>query len=239
MTWSIVARDPVSGAFGVAAASKFFALGALVPWVRSGLGAVATQAFINPMLGPNTLGLMEIGEDAASAVEAAVAADPGHAHRQLHAVDARGRTAGYTGLQCIDWCGHLCAENVSVAGNMLVDRVVIEHTLETYQSKSDLPFAERLLAALLAGDGAGGDKRGRQSAVLVTYTSEVYPDLNIRVDDHPDAPSELARVYAESQRDFAIFKQFIPTAENPAGITDRPKLAAAREAWARRLEAER
>lgn len=237
MTWSIVARDPASGAFGVAAASKFFALGALVPWARSGLGAVATQAFINPILGQNTLGLLEIGEDAASAVDAAMAADAGRAHRQLHVVDAQGRTAAYTGLQCIDWCGHLCAEDVSVAGNMLADRVVVEHTLETYQARTELPFAERLLTALLAGDGAGGDKRGKQSAVLVTYTTEIYPDLSIRVDDHPDAPNELARVYAESQRDFAIFKQFIPTAENPAGITDREKLAAAREAWARRHDA--
>lgn len=236
MTWSIVARDPVSGAFGIAAASKFFALGALVPWVRGGLGAVATQAFINPMLGPNTLGLLEIGEDAASAVDAAMAADAGRAHRQLHVVDAHGRTAAYTGLECIDWCGHICAEDVSVAGNMLVDRVVVEHTLETYQARAELPFAERLLTALLAGDGAGGDRRGKQSAVLVSYTTEVYPDLSIRVDDHPDAPNELARVYAESQRDFAIFKQFIPTADNPAGITDREKLAAARKAWIKQHE---
>ena len=236
MTWSIVARDPVSGAFGVAAASKFFALGALVPWLKSGLGAVATQAFVNPMLGPNTLGLLEIGEDAESALEAAIAADPGRAARQCHVVDRCGGTAGYTGTECIDWCGHICAPGVSVAGNMLVDRVVVEHTLARYQADQALPFAERLLTALLAGDAAGGDKRGRQSAVLVTYSSEVYPDLSLRVDDHPDAPNELARIYAESQREYALFRQFIPTAENPAGVTDRNRLEEARRAWAARQE---
>lgn len=236
MTWSIVARDPVSGAFGIAAASRFFALGALVPWLKSGLGAAATQAFINPMLGQTTLGLLEIGEDAAEAVAAAVAADPGRAHRQLHAVDAYGRTGAFTGEACVDWCGHVAGEGVSVAGNMLVDRVVVEHSLQAYEAAADRPFAERLLAALQAGDAAGGDKRGRQSAVLAIHSTETYPELSIRVDDHADPINELQRIYTKAQRDFVVFRQFIPTAENPAGITDRAALEEARKAWAQTRE---
>ena len=233
MTWSIVARDSQSGAIGIAVASKFFAVGALVPWIRSDIGGVATQAMVNPILGPAGLDLMAEGDDAEAALHRVLANDAGSAARQIHLIDTHGRTAGHTGGECIDWCGHDCRDGVSVAGNMLTGAEVIAATHDAYRSGTSLPFAERLLTALLAGDAAGGDKRGRQSAALLTYNGEVYPDVSIRVDDHPDALNELRRVYDVSQQDFAIFKTFMPTRANPAGVTDRTKLEAARQAAAK------
>ncbi|MDP6346148.1 MAG: DUF1028 domain-containing protein [Alphaproteobacteria bacterium] len=230
MTWSIVALDRDAGTFGVAAASRFLAVGALVPWLRGGVGAVATQAMVNPMFGPMVLDALAAGQDVEKATAAALATDAGAASRQLHAIDAAGRHAAWTGGDCIPWCGHRTGEDISVAGNMLVGEGVLTACLERFQAGAALPFAERLLAALLAGDQAGGDKRGRQSAVLRVHGREVYPDLDIRVDDHPDAPNELARVYTVSQEDFAIYRDFLPTRANPAGITDRAKLEAARAA---------
>jgi uncharacterized Ntn-hydrolase superfamily protein len=230
LTWSIVARDRTSGTLGIAAASRFFALGALVPWARQNAGAIATQAMINPMLGPAGLELLEEGLDAEAALRQLIANDAGSAARQVHLVDGAGRTAAFTGGECIDWCGHLTEDGVSVAGNMLAGPQVVEETMRTYITRPDLIFAERLLNALLAGDAAGGDKRGKQSAVLLVQGAESYPDYDLRVDDHPEAPAELRRLYEVAQGDFAIYRQFLPTRANPAGITDREKLAAARAA---------
>lgn len=228
MTWSIVARDATTNSYGIAVASKFFAVGALVPWIRSDIGAVATQAMLNPILGPVALDLLAEDVPAEVALHRVIANDPGSAARQVHLIDHHGRTAQHTGAECIDWCGHVAGENVSVAGNMLAGPEVIAATLETYQTSGNLPFAERLLTALIAGDTAGGDKRGRQAAALVVFNGEVYPDVSIRVDDHPDALNELRRVYDVSCGDFAVFKTFMSTRANPGGITDRAKLEAAR-----------
>jgi uncharacterized Ntn-hydrolase superfamily protein len=185
---------------------------------------------INPILGPAGLDLLADGIDANTALHRLVANDAGSAARQLHLIDAHGHTAGHTGGECIDWCGHECHDGVSVAGNMLTGPQVLAETLKTYTNMASLPFAERLLTALIAGDVAGGDKRGRQAAALLVFNGEVYPDVSIRVDDHPDALNELRRVYDVSLGDFAIFKTFMPTDANPAGITDRSKLEAARQA---------
>ena len=228
MTWSIIAHDKATGALGIAAASRFFALGALVPWIKSGVGAVATQAMVNPRLGPNILECLEHGQSANAALEASWVQDPNCSVRQIHVLDAHDNRAAHTGDDCIDWCGDVSGPGISVAGNMLVGRKVLQACLETYRDQAALPFAERLLHSLLAGDGVGGDKRGRQSAVLKIYTGEVYPDWDIRVDDHPDAPSELARIYAVGQGDFAAFKDLVPTEVNPAGITDPVRVAAVR-----------
>jgi len=232
MTWSIVARDPASGALGVAVASKFFAVGALVPWVRSGVGAVATQAMVNPMFGPHALQLLADGTDAEQALRWLIANDAGSAARQLHLVAADGRSAAFTGGECVDWCGHQAGTGASVAGNMLAGPDVLDATLAGYADGAALPFAERLLHALIAGDAAGGDKRGRQSAALLVHAGEDYPALSLRVDDHPDSLAELDRLYAVSRRDFAVYEQFLPTRANPAGITDRARLEAARRAAA-------
>ncbi|MBL6951598.1 MAG: DUF1028 domain-containing protein [Alphaproteobacteria bacterium] len=229
MTWSIIARDRDSGSLGIAVASRFFAVGSLVPWVRSGVGAVATQAMVNPTLGPAILDRLGNGEAVEAALTAAWGQDDGAAVRQIHVLDSHGNRAAHTGNDCIDWCGDMAATNISVAGNMLAGKSVLQACLEEYRDQAALPFPERLLRSLLAGDGAGGDKRGRQSAALKIHTAEVYPDWDLRVDDHPDAPNELARIFAVGQTTFAGYKEFIPTHLNPGGVTDRAKMAAVRE----------
>ena len=229
MTWSIIARDEETGAFGIVAASRFFALGAVVPWIKSGVGAVATQAMVNPMLGPAVLDRLAAGDGVDAALENAWGDDTGGNVRQIHVVDQQGNRAAHTGGDCVEWCGDMAGPNISIAGNMLVGGSVLQASLDEYKTKTSLPFAERLLASLLAGDRAGGDMRGRQSAVLKVYTDEIYPDWDIRVDDHPSAPDELLRIYQVGLENYAGFKEFLPTHANPAGMTDPAKLAAMRK----------
>ncbi len=229
MTWSIIAHDTESGALGIAVASRFFAVGAIVPWIRSGVGAVASQAMANPRLGPAILDRLATGDAVDAALDAAWGDDDGSAVRQVHVLDKDGRRAAHTGNNCIDWCGDMGGQDISVAGNMLVGKGVLQACLDEYNKQAALPFAERLLASLLAGDAAGGDKRGRQAAALKIYTTEDYPDWDIRVDDHPDALNELARIFAVGQIAFAAYKTLIPTNANPAGITDPAQMAAVRE----------
>jgi uncharacterized Ntn-hydrolase superfamily protein len=226
MTWSIVARDR-SGALGVAVASRFFAVGALCPHGRSGVGALATQALVNPLYGPCGLDALASGEAPAAIVRALTASDAGRDHRQVHLIDAAGRVAAHTGAACIDWCGHLAGDGWSVAGNMLAGPHVLEQTAGTYEAQARLSFAERLLAAMQAGEDAGGDKRGKQGAALLIYTSEDYAWLDLRVDDHPDPLLELRRLFDKSLERFQPFVSCLPSRGRPAGITDRNRIEAA------------
>ncbi|HTS94030.1 MAG TPA: DUF1028 domain-containing protein [Stellaceae bacterium] len=221
MTWSIIARDSSSGAFGVAVTTKFFAVGALCPHARSEVGALATQALINPTFGPRGIALMAEGVAPEHAIATLLADDLGRETRQIHLLDAEGRGAAHTGKDCIDWCGHLLRRGYSVAGNMLAGPRVIEDTASAYEMGAHLPFAERLLAALDAGQAAGGDKRGKQSAALKIHAGEEYPWLDIRADDHAEPLAELRRLYEEARRMYLVFAQFLPTARNPSGIYDR------------------
>lgn len=230
MTWSIVARDRTSGAYGVAVASKFFAVGAVCPYLASGGGALSTQSLVNPLLGVRGLRLLQARVPAAVVVEALIRADGGRAVRQLHAVDRGGAAAAYTGEACVEWAGHRTDDDVSVAGNMLVGAAVVEETFRAFKAHSDRPFAERLLRALHAGDQAGGDKRGRQAAALVTVAGEPYRDLDIRVDDHADPIGELWRLYVSAHDRFMARRQFFPTEADPLGIHDFEQLDAAIEA---------
>ena len=225
MTWSIVARDD-SGAFGVAVASRFFAVGALCPHARSGAGALATQALVNPTYATPGLNLLAQGTAAAEVVRLLVAGDPGRESRQLHVVDREGRTAAHTGSACIDWCGHLAGAGYSVAGNMLAGPRVLEDSARAFEASAGEPFALRLLAALDAGDAAGGDKRGRQAAALTIVTTEDYPFLDLRVDDHADPFRELRRLYEVSLERCQPFVACLPTRTDPAGITDRTVIEA-------------
>lgn len=227
MTWSIIARDPATGAFGIAVATRFFAVGALCPHIRAGRGAFATQALINPTFGPDGLALLDRGADAAGLVATLLDADPGRATRQLHAVDAAGRAVGHTGEACIDWCGQFLGDNLSIAGNMLVGPAVLAETQRAYEDGADLPLAERLIGALEAGEAAGGDKRGRQSAALRIHTTEDYPALDLRVDDHPDPLAELRRLYQVSRERFQVFARFLATRAKPGGTWDRAVIEAA------------
>jgi len=225
MTWSIVARDS-TGAFGVAIASKFFAVGVLCPHARSGVGAVATQALVNPLYGARALELMAQGKAPAEVVSLLIAADEGREHRQLHMIDAHGRIAAHTGSACIDWCGQLQGEGYSVAGNMLAGAQVIRDTAAAYEAGADLPFAERLIAALEAGDAAGGDKRGKQAAALLIHGAEDYPLLSLRVDDHENPLAELRRLYDKSLERYQPFVACLPGRARPAGITARTLIEA-------------
>jgi uncharacterized Ntn-hydrolase superfamily protein len=221
MTWSIVARDPETGALGVAVASRFFAVGALVPHIRAGRGAVATQAFISPVWGIEAADRIARGEAAAEIVADLVARDAGQAQRQIHMIDAAGRSAAHTGASCIDWAGHLIGEGVSVAGNMLAGPEVVAETLKSYRANAALPFAERLMTAMEAGEAAGGDKRGRQSAALRIHRDQDYPWLDIRADDHADPLAELRRLYAVAQERFLYVAEIMPTRQNFSGMADR------------------
>ncbi len=221
MTWSIVARDDETGAFGVAVTTKFFAVGALCPHAMSGTGALATQALVNPTFGPRGLRLLAEGVPADAVVRLLLAEDDGREMRQLHVIDAAGRNAAHTGGDCIGWCGHLVRVGFSVAGNMLAGPAVVVDTATAYEANAALPFAERLIGALDAGQAAGGDKRGKQSAALIVYTSEEYPELSLRVDDHAEPLGELRRLYEEAQRYFVPFKRFLPTRASPSGTYDR------------------
>ena len=221
MTWSIIARDQNSGQFGIAVATRFFAVGALVPHVKSRVGAIATQALVNRFYGSEGLRLLEQGASARDVVAAVTAVDAGRDHRQVHVVDALGRIAAHTGTACIAWCGHLADNNISVAGNMLAGPDVIENTVAAYERNAKLSFPRRLIAALRAGETAGGDKRGKQSAALVICGDEEWPILDLRVDDHVDPLAELERLEKVSRERFVHFMRILPRRADRTGVTDR------------------
>lgn len=235
MTWSIVARDPATGHLGVAVASRFFAVGGIVPHIRGGVGAVATQAFVNPLYGVDGLAALAMGKEPQAIVAELTARDEGRDQRQMHLIDATGRNAAFTGAQCIDWAGHLVEEDISVAGNMLAGPQVIAQTLATYRKAASKPFAERLLEAMQAGEDAGGDKRGRQSAALVVYRDQDYAWLRLHADDHADPLAELRRLYAVAQERYLHVAETMATRRNPSGLIDRREI----DAKIATLEAER
>src|SRR6185437_12312013 len=194
MTWSIAAHDPNRDAFAVAVATKAFAVGASCPFVRPGVGAVSTQSMTNRYLGPAVLDGMARGLDPASAIAGALAGDEGRGIRQVHAVDRHGRTAAWTGDNCVMWCGSVSAGGISVAGNMLAGEAVVQATLAAWKASVDQAMPDRLMAAMEAGEAAGGDRRGKQSAAMVMVTAEDFPDLNLRIDDHREPLVELRRL---------------------------------------------
>ena len=226
MTWSLIARDPQTGAFGIAVATRFFAVGALCPHGDGGVGALCTQALINPTYGPRGLRLLREAVPAPVVAEVLTSTDPGRAARQLHLQDAGGRIAAFTGDDCVPWCGHAIHDGYSVAGNMLAGPEVLAETARVY-AESALPFPRRLIAALAAGEAAGGDKRGKQSAALRIFTTEEYPALDLRVDDHAEPLAELARLEAVSRERFVHFAKFFATRRDPGGTWDRDLINAA------------
>jgi uncharacterized Ntn-hydrolase superfamily protein len=221
MTWSIIARDSATGQFGIAVATKFFAVGARVPHIAPGLGGVATQALVNPYYGIDGVRLLQEGKSPQDIVTALLATDAGRESRQLHIMDAQGCIAAHTGKDCVDWCGHLKGDGFSIAGNMLAGPQVLDETAKVYIANASLPFAQRLIAAMRAGEAAGGDKRGKQSAALLINSGEEWSALDLRVDDHADPLGELERLERVSRERWVHFRKFLPTRQNPAGITDR------------------
>jgi uncharacterized Ntn-hydrolase superfamily protein len=220
MTWSILARDPATGTLGVAVASRFFAVGAICPYVEGGVAALATQALVNPMYAVHAMPRLRTGESPETVLASLISPDEGADQRQFHILDATGRIAQHTGPNCVTWAGHAAAKNVSVAGNMLAGEATIRATLTAYLSATG-SMAERLLAAMEAGEQAGGDKRGKQSAALKVCTRDPYPDLDIRADDHPDPLSELRRLHRVSLERYAVFRRFLPGRDSAWGTMDR------------------
>ncbi|MCK1514867.1 DUF1028 domain-containing protein [Bradyrhizobium sp. 190] len=230
MTWSIIARDPSTGQIGIAVATRFFAVGARVPHVAPGIGGVATQALVNPYYGIDGVKLLREGREPREVVDTLIAADGGRQARQLHVMDIKGRIAAHTGTECVDWCGHIQGDSFSLAGNMLAGAAVLDDTAKAYAANASLPFAQRLIAAMKAGEAAGGDKRGKQSAALLIQGDEEWSDLDLRVDDHTDPLAELDRLEQVSRERWVYFRPFLPTRKNPAGVTDRAVIDATIEA---------
>jgi len=198
-TFSIVARDPLNGDLGVAVASKFLAVGSIVPWARAGVGAVATQAQANLEYGPGGLALLERGSPAQAALDELLAGDELRDHRQVGLVDAHGNAAAHTGSACMKWAGHVVGPGFAAQGNILAGADVVRAIADGFTAV-DGELAERLLAALQAGDAAGGDRRGRQSAAVYvaraggSYGGTLDRYVDLRVDDHPAPIPELARL---------------------------------------------
>ncbi|MGY3591061.1 putative Ntn-hydrolase superfamily protein [Bradyrhizobium sp. USDA 4341] len=226
MTWSIIARDSTTGQLGIAVATRFFAVGALVPHIAPGIGAIATQALVNPYYGIDGLALLRDGKSPHEAIAALLASDGGRESRQVHVMDGKGRIAAHSGKDCIDWFGHIAGDGFSIAGNMLAGPAVLDETARIYAANEKLPFAERLIKAMFAGETAGGDKRGKQSAALLIHGTEQWPLLDLRVDDHADPLRELERLEAVSREHWVPFRDFMPTRNNPAGTSDRTKIDA-------------
>ena len=200
MTFSIVAFDPTNGDLGVAVASRFPCVGAVVPWARAGVGAVATQSWANTDFGPDGLGLMGSGLPAGAALDAVLEPDEDREERQVGFVDAGGGSASFTGANCMAWAGGRTGDGFAAQGNILVGEEVVAELARAFTA-TDGDLCDRLLAALLAGDGAGGDRRGKQSAALLVvragggYEGRNDRYIDLRVDDHPEAPAELARLF--------------------------------------------
>ncbi|TCI00895.1 DUF1028 domain-containing protein [Roseococcus sp. SYP-B2431] len=233
MTWSILARDPRSGELGIAIATRFFAVGALCPRVEGGVGALSSQALLNPMLGLRGMERLRACEAPQAILDVLIAADAGRDSRQFHVLGADGAMAQHTGAACVPWCGSARAENVSVAGNMLAGPRVVEDTLAAFLAAGHLPMALRLLHAMEAGEAAGGDARGKQSAALMVASLDPYPDLDIRADDHPDPLAELRRLHAVAQERFTTFRRFLAGTDHP-GVFDRAVIDSATKARAGR-----
>lgn len=210
MTFSIAARDPRNGMLGVATSSKALAASSAVPYVRKGAGAIASQSFVNPYLGIDGLVLLEQGLPAERAVEHLIEGDPGREMRQLGIVDIDGRTAAYTGERCIPWAGHVLGGGYVCLGNILVGERVVQAMAKEFERTVDEELPERLLQALEAGQAAGGDRRGRQSAGIYVIAGEEYPWCDLRVDDHEDPIPELRRIFEVWLREEVPYLQASP-----------------------------
>ena len=230
MTYSIVAWDPDTGMTGVAVATKHLAVGSLVPHARAGVGALATQSATNPLLGPWGLDRLELLRGtsqptsvAQTVLDSLLRDDPGRDLRQVHLVDADGRTAAWTGSGCAGWAGHLSGPGFSVAGNFLAGSQPLTAMAEAYRLglEAGIDFTERLMRSLEAAEAAGGDHRGRQSAALYVTHREVYPLHDFRVDHHPEPLHALREILEETTR--AYYQHFRSTLPVAASDTRGPR----------------
>lgn len=216
-TFSIAARCPRTGMLGVAVSTAVPAIGGLCAFVGPRIGAVATQSWVNPYLGIDGLSLMKGGMSAKAALDKLIAEDPGREVRQLGIVDAEGNVAAFTGKECTDWCGHEVGDGFTVQGNMLVSGETVSAMAKAARDGAALALPERLMRVLEAGQKAGGDKRGKQSAYMKVHDAEEYPYLMLGVDDHPTPVVELRRVYEVARAQCLPFVTGLSTRQSSVG----------------------
>lgn len=217
MTFSLIARCPDTGMIGVAAATAMPAVGKLLTHAVAGIGAVATQARLNPYLGIDGVRLLQQGRDASEVRDILAGRDPCASHRQFAVLDREGKTAAWTGEDCLRWAAHDSRLGVSVQGNRLAGAGVVEAAMACFLKSEGKPLDERLMEALEAGDRAGGDRKGERSATIYIVDREEYPLWDIRVDAHPDPFSELRRLHDIFGRSLVPEILRMPTRANPAG----------------------
>jgi uncharacterized Ntn-hydrolase superfamily protein len=223
-TYSIVARDKTTGEMGVAVQSHWFSVGSIVSWAEAGAGAIATQSFVNVSFGPRGLELLRQGKSARDVLTALIESDEGRDVRQLAIIDVKGNVAAYTGSKCIPAAGHTTGDNFSVQANLMLNARVWPEMAKAFRN-TEGPLAERMIAALEAGENAGGDIRGRQSAAILVVKGEssgkVWEDrlIDLRVEDHPEPVAELKRVLKTyrayefmNQGDLAMERNDVPEA---------------------------
>lgn len=216
-TFSISARCARTGMLGTAVSTAVPGVGGICCFVEPEVGAIATQSWVNPYLGIDGLKLLKEGKTAQEALDMLVKDDPGRDVRQLGLVDAAGRSAAWSGIACTSWFGHITGPDYSVQGNMLVGEETVRVMAAAFEASGSLGLPERLVTVLEAGQKAGGDKRGRQSAALLIYKTEDYPYLSLRVDEHPYPVSELRRVFEVARHQLLPFVDGMPSRKNPLG----------------------
>lgn len=226
-TFSIAARDSGSGFLGTAVSTKVPAVGSLCPFIRHGVGAVCTQAWVNPSLGPRILERIALSQSADQALRTVMTDETDREIRQVGVVDAAGHSAAFTGQGTDAWAGHQNGPDYSVQGNMLVSAETITAMAKVFETTTGMDLAERLMRVLEAGQAAGGDRRGKQSAALLVRGPEVYPLVDLRVDEHPDPVAELRRIFEVAKRELFPFIAALPTRERPAGDFARVRAAMA------------
>lgn len=214
-TFSIVARCGRTGQLGVAVATAVPAAGSMCPYLQSGVGAVSTQSWVNPYLALTALAVLEKGAGANAALTTALADDDARSFRQFGLVDAKGESAAHTGAECTQWAGQRLGPGLAIIGNMLTGPDVLDAMAAAFDASADADLAERLMLALEAGDAAGGDMRGKQSAALRVHADEVYAALDIRVDEHPEPVKELRRVLRIARAQLMPFVEGMPKRGKP------------------------
>ncbi len=226
MTFSITARCPETEMFGIAVSTAIMCVGALCPFPRAGVGAIATQSFVNPCIGLKGLDYLAAGMDAAAARDRLAAEDAERSVRQFAIVDGSGRSAAFSGADCVGWFGHQTGDGYAVAGNMLVGEATIAEMARAFEASRGEALAERLVRALEAGQAAGGDRRGRQSASLTVVSTEEYPLVDLRVDDHPDPVAELRRLWDRYRASLEPLMGMLPSKAYPTGRFNRDEIRA-------------
>lgn len=215
-TFSIVARCPRTSMLGVAVSTAVPAVGAICPRIEPGVGAVSTQAWVNPYLAVSALEQMAAGLDAEQALAAALADDDARTVRQVGVVDAKGLAASWSGPECTPWFGHRIGPGVAIQGNMLTGADVLDAMMAAFETSQDEELAERLVRALEAGQSVGGDKRGKQSAALLVRNEEAYPFVDLRVDESPAPIAELRRTFGVFKHQVRPFLGGMPRRGKPA-----------------------